>query len=455
MRKNGFVALLTLLFVFFGSDAISPAQESTATEKTAATRYEAFDVLAEDEIVFPIAENLNLILAPNETGLVVLRLDYPLPKNATPDSFNRRPRRRIQDVYPLTRIGKIVVPEKVDGRKVTEIGARAFANAESVARIELPDSILKIGNGAFERCRSLVSVSLPNELTTLGARAFYGCYNLEEIVMPPKVAVIEENTFDGCCCLKSIVFGDSLLIVKAHAFRSCSLLGKVVLSESVKEIDDSAFEDCIRLTSINLPESRETRPKIPLTYIAPTDVKEASVPDSVRVINDFSFHSFRLKKIFLGKDVEKIVPAAFVNVPNLKSVSVDSENRFFQTSNNLLATKDGTRLVVAFVDKGDRVKLPQTLEKIDDCAFANVEPSIVIIPASVFEIGEFAFHDRKALVFSSLAIKSPLTIIVDEANPNYKSVDGALLSNDGERYIQAPLGRKEEYNIPGSVKTLV
>ena len=72
---------------------------------------------------------------------------------------------------------EVAIPEEVDGRKVTSIGAGAFSEFSKLSSIIIPDGITKIGSFAFEDCTSLTSVTIPDSVTSIGDHALGYCYD--------------------------------------------------------------------------------------------------------------------------------------------------------------------------------------------------------------------------------------------------------------------------------------
>ncbi len=70
---------------------------------------------------------------------------------------------------------QVVVPDTIDGKKVTSIGGHAFYNCESLTSVTIPDSMTSIGSSAFSECKSLTSVTIPDSVTSIGDEAFDGC----------------------------------------------------------------------------------------------------------------------------------------------------------------------------------------------------------------------------------------------------------------------------------------
>ncbi|MGN0628535.1 MAG: leucine-rich repeat protein [Oscillospiraceae bacterium] len=84
------------------------------------------------------------------------------------------------------------------------------------------------------------------------------------------------------------------------------------------------------------------------------------------------------------------------------------------------------------------------LESIDRNAFYGNSITSVNLPASVKSIVAVPFNSCKSLE----------NITVDEANPNYCSVDGVLFDKDKTTLIQFPAAKTGNYTVPSTVKTV-
>ena len=66
---------------------------------------------------------------------------------------------------------EVVIPEKIDEKKVTAIGEGAFADCDRIEEISLPYTLLKIKADAFVNCSMLKELSLPISITYIGDNA--------------------------------------------------------------------------------------------------------------------------------------------------------------------------------------------------------------------------------------------------------------------------------------------
>ena len=175
----------------------------------------------------------------------------------------------------------VVIPSKIDGIDVTEIGNKAFHYCHKIETVILPETITKIHGSAFANNMSLKSINLPEGLTHIGENAFYHCDSLENIHIPDSVTNIENGAFIYCNKLDNVVIPESVTYIGKGAFTGCgfsditvpksvtnfagafqysSNLKNVIISDGVTQIGEYAFLWCENFESIYIPAS--------VTYIA-------------------------------------------------------------------------------------------------------------------------------------------------------------------------------------------
>ena len=130
---------------------------------------------------------------------------------------------------------------------------------KSVTEVMIPRKIegvvvQEIGNCAFRYCYDLENIIIPDSVTIIGEEAFRSCRNLKSIIIPDGVTVIEDYIFSDCNSLNSIYIPDGIVKIGDYAFYGCENLIEAEIPEGVGSIGSYAFNNC-GLTDITIPAS--------------------------------------------------------------------------------------------------------------------------------------------------------------------------------------------------------
>lgn len=169
----------------------------------------------------------------------------------------------------------IIIPEEINGRKITVIGKQAFLNEEQLKSIVIPDTVVEIKEEAFMNCDNLdyvvmsknierieayafagpnyYELVLPNTLKELGEGAFYGCKFIE-LNIPQSLIKTGKSAF-GDVEIEEMVVPNNIKIIENSSFYSCKQLKTVVIEEGVEIIEENAFAKCEKLESVTIPAS--------------------------------------------------------------------------------------------------------------------------------------------------------------------------------------------------------
>ncbi|MDR1588338.1 MAG: leucine-rich repeat domain-containing protein [Treponema sp.] len=124
--------------------------------------------------------------------------------------------------------GKVVIPGKIEGYEVGEIGNLAFmgtmnssvtgtagGQGDNITEVVIPWEVFWIGSGAFQYCNQLTTVTIKRDYVVLGLSAFLQCENLTTLNIPDK----NENPDIGTNVLTPLKKGDPLGGI--NAFYGC------------------------------------------------------------------------------------------------------------------------------------------------------------------------------------------------------------------------------------------
>ena len=349
--------------------------------------------------------------------------------------------------------GDVVVPDMIDGKRVTKIGDYTFRYTKEeyytgIKSITIPEGVTEIGSYVF-CCYYLTSVNIPDSVESMGSALFDSCVSLTAVnigsgnrnfvndngvlyskdknrliqylpykidkayVIPNSVVVIDHSAFKDCTVLTSVVVPNSVTDIGDSAFSGCESLNVVNLPNKITQLKSNVFSDCISLTSINIPDSVT---KIfnsafdgctSLTEINVDSGNEKFVSFDGVLFSKSSGGALRLEKYPVGKEtaiyqipenVKYITRGAFADCKFIKSIALPK---------SMTTITSG-----AFEDCGSltSVCIPNSITEIEYQAFDSCSAlSSVIIPNNVTEIGSSAFQGCRSL--TSIFIPENVTTI--------------------------------------------
>lgn len=294
--------------------------------------------------------------------------------------------------------------------KVLNIGANVdyLPDINTLETVTLINGATKIPDYAFSGCTNLKSVTIPDSVTSIGDGAFQNCSNLENIEIPDGVKIIGNRVFNYCSKLRIIKLPDKLEKIGNYSFFACKLLNSVDLPSTLISIGYSAFDNCYGITEINLPNGIEIIGDF--AFYACTSLSSVTVPESVKSLGYASFGAcYSLSSVELNA-VECFAKngTPFYCSENISSVTFGSGIKRIPEA--FLLGKTGVSYVdipASVIEIGDyafsgtsviRVDLPEGVEVIGRSAFSNLyEAKELSIPKSVVLIGKNAFANTVSL----------------------------------------------------------
>lgn len=228
----------------------------------------------------------------------------------------------------------IVVPEEIDGVKVTKIGIPAekdshwddankgFGNVY-VEKIILPNTITEIRDGVFRYCYNLREVDMQEGIISIGNNAFCNCQKLQKIEIPDSVESIGDSAFWSCKSLQKVTVPENIINIGKYAFAECSGLTIATIPSCTTNIGHYAFGGTESLTSINVDENNENYSSIDgvlfnkdqttlLQYPKANTRTSYEIPESVKVVGNSAFFSVpNLKNVIIPSNVTEIERQGF------------------------------------------------------------------------------------------------------------------------------------------------
>ena len=349
-------------------------------------------------------------------------------------------------------IKKIVIPSSV-----TQIGERAFENCsaleevyfvsttprESVvngnkvtdASIDWADLSMIYGE-AFLNCKNLKKIDLSNAKTiTVANDCFKGCTALSEVVDMPSIGTMHHRAFAGCTALTSVdltglhMSGNSVFAgctgitsvttgkftaIGNEMFKGCNKLTNVTISTS--KLGDGAFEDCTKLTSVRFVATQAGynfdigARAFKNCGTATSSGLQITFGDGgvVRTIGENAFEGTRFNALTISDAFEiSALTKGGLAFKNMTVRVADGSTKYTE-ENDVIYNKDKTKLL--FVNgsvTSDDFVVPASVTEIGSYAFANNRRiSKVTLHNAVTKLGEGAFENSavKTIDFNGASI---------------------------------------------------
>ena len=378
-----------------------------------------------------------------------------------------------------------VIPDEIDGKKVTKIGENAFRDRTELTSVTIPDGVTYIVDCAFFGCTLLETVTIPNSVTDICWRAFYDCVSLKEVTIPASVTNIQdyafgyyydsdssetkkvdgfkinyvkntyghyyatENGFTDEACLLTNELNDGTLEISKYAGNSATYeIPGEIDGKKVVRIGNSAFIDCTELTSVTIPDGvTDIRWR---AFYNCVSLKSVTIPKSVTYIDNYAFGYYYDSDSF---ETKKIDGFKINYVKNTYGHMYALKNGF--TDEACLLTNelgDGTLEITKYVGNSATCVIPSEIDgkKVTGIGYnafnGRTELTSITIPDGVTIIGNSAFSDCTSLEtvtipnsvthiyprafynctsLKEVAIPASVTVIRDEAFGYYYDIDSS------------------------------
>ncbi|MBR4872478.1 MAG: leucine-rich repeat protein, partial [Clostridia bacterium] len=402
------------------------------------------------------------------------------------------------------------------GSKLTSIQAHGLEGMDNLTSVDFGDAKLEnIDNFAFRFCYRLSTLNLPATVKNVGRYAFYGCKSLSELSLPESLEHIGSYAFLGTNDLDLYLASETMPAYLDenwdHGIRgyytgvtNVETVGDykyaILTSGNIAIIEYLGTDKTVDLTTVNLGA--------PISVIGGSAFEDSTVeiivlPETLTSIQAEAFQYASLKSIaipasvtFIGReafaytDIESLTFAENASLATIEQYAFERTDKLTSVAIPASVTTLGTGVFQKSGISSVTFSAGIALEEIPQKAFMGTKLTTVALPDSVKTVNHNAFRDiltLKTVAFGnsdgirllsnvfyntgleSLHIPANVTFIgeycfvglenltaitVDENNPNYKSVDGLLLTKSGRKLVTVPAGRTGSLNVPISVEEI-
>lgn len=200
---------------------------------------------------------------------------------------------------------------------VSRIATGAFAGCEALREVKLGAGVETVGRSAFRGCRSLASVEADGrKLAEIGEKAFSDCENLKSFVFTSATPALE-SICDEAFCSSALQTLDltgctRLRTVGRRAFASCLSLEELSLPSGVTAVGEGVLFGCTSLQNFRLPQSASELPDMALAGVSEMVDASGLIHEGVTRIGSYSMAGMNLVTEFtLPASVREIGSGAF------------------------------------------------------------------------------------------------------------------------------------------------
>ena len=308
--------------------------------------------------------------------------------------------------------GKVVIPSAINGEPVTALGDSLYKGNTNLKEIVIPSSVTNINFSAFEDCTNLNKFTIESTIIedgkitkdlTFGTSVFKGCTALKNFEVPERAVTLGSYTFENCTALKEVNFTANIDLSNA-LFKNCTALTTVnFANEGNFKIGQETFLDNASLTTFK-------------NFNLVTSLDQKALMNCTRIV-----------KLNFGKDFKNFGVQCLKGTTNLRSITVDEQNKDFSVVNNALFNKSQSSLKFVCPSDATIFTFPKKTTSYSNDAF----DACINLQGFNVEEGNTKFIARAGLLFEKPSWGTDLNLkliapgfkgdIVLEGNERYKS----------------------------------
>ncbi len=472
-------------------EILAPAQ---ITHDVKVSRVNTPFTFSEECSVLPVIADQNLVMVKMDgSEFNNERLTTRADGDIIPEGFQMGLEPNSHEAYVMkctSTATEVTIPDNitVSGEvwPVTVIYKQSFSALSTMTTINFGKNIRLVDTQAFVACMKLTTVNMNEGLIEIGDQAFSTfCTGIKSITLPSTVETLGERCFSGTSIAGEFIINKNLKTIGGGAFAGKKITGFYICEEgnaNFQSIEGALFTKdgeslvvyppALIEATMNLPQIKKLSP---YAFAYCTTLKSIALPNATS-IGDYAFSGCsQLESFEIAKSVKEIGIGVFKDNKKLNNITIEAGNTAFKSYNGLIVS-EATKQLLAIPYNTTELNIPDGVKSIcDNIAYNNANITSLNAPASMQEIGTYAFYGCSSLVNISLSgvinignyafyglkkaekLSLPSTVRTVGQAAFAQSIIKEVTFQDGVETIGAScfLGSSiEKCNIPGTVKEL-
>lgn len=245
--------------------------------------------------------------------------------------------------------------------------------------------------------------------------------------------------------IKTVVVENGVKNIGSLAFMNCANLATVKIAGSVSSVGFLSFANCRKLTNILLPKNLTSIQSF--AFMNCNKLSKVTIPNSnikMNIDSDVFFGCTNLKSFNIPKQVYKIGDGAF-SCPNLTMITVDKNNKYFVSDNNVLY-RAGKKYLLQYApgNKNTRFTIPSTVKQMGVASFMyckNLKSVTLSKSIKWIEQNNFAYCTN----LETIVIPKSVTVVSSESF--YKCNKLRVVFYDGSKKQWNKIYKSTETNL--------
>ena len=305
---------------------------------------------------------------------------------------------------------------------VSSISRYAFWGCDNLEYVELSANLTEIPEYSFSNCRNLSEISIPYSIRKIGAKAFEDCVSLEYITLPVSVTNIHQTAFDGCYDLRISAQEGTAAYEFAQVFESNNVL---LMEQETNTVSENTIGEIYKDTAPGIQKEEDAEDED--DFEEQNEEEEKEILDIYNPLNPSDVSKLDVSDYY-GPDSSDVIGKTRVVAGNAVilyeekdktggNVQLPTESKEEVFVPDMTVTDDGSHIIAkkAYYQATEfkKMTMDNTIEKIDDFAFARSKVTNVVIPEGITHIGYGAFYHCDKL--ESVEIPETVETIEPEA----------------------------------------